>query len=222
MHNNISRYKTALFDCDGVILDSNQVKTNAFKKVLKDYPSQLVCNFIEYHKQHGGISRYQKFSYFFKEVLQIANHSAQIEKALTEFRLICIQDLVSCSEIAGVRNVLYHFNKYSIPCYVISGGDEDEIKTIFEKRGLSSFFTGIFGSPKTKEEHLKNLLKDGLLHQPSIFFGDSKLDYEVSKRFNCDFAFIYGASEWNDGLSIAEQSNFFHYRDFTFFNSQIY
>ena len=30
-------YKTIFFDCDGVILDSNRIKTSAFFKVAKDF-----------------------------------------------------------------------------------------------------------------------------------------------------------------------------------------
>ena len=30
-----SKYKSIIFDCDGVILNSNEIKTNAFKKSLK-------------------------------------------------------------------------------------------------------------------------------------------------------------------------------------------
>ena len=33
----IKDFSTIIFDCDGVILDSNQVKTEAFKKTLAKY-----------------------------------------------------------------------------------------------------------------------------------------------------------------------------------------
>ncbi len=215
--NKLLKYKTAIFDCDGVILDSNQIKSYAFKAVLKDYPSHLVHEFIDYHKQNGGISRYQKFSYFFEQMLKIENPTLYTEKALKEFGEICLQELSTCSEISGVRNVLNYLKTNDIPCYVISGGDEEEIKTVFEKRSLTSFFKGIFGSPNTKEQHLKKLLDNGSLQQPLIFFGDSKLDYEVSMQYNCDFAFVYGASEWHEGLKIVKQSSSLCCKDFRFF-----
>ena len=48
-----------VFDCDGVILDSNLLKTIAFSKSLPEYPEK-VSKFIDYHKANGGISRYKK------------------------------------------------------------------------------------------------------------------------------------------------------------------
>ena len=31
---NLTPYKTLIFDCDGVLLDSNHIKTNAFRNPL--------------------------------------------------------------------------------------------------------------------------------------------------------------------------------------------
>ena len=60
----ISKYKSLIFDCDGVILNSNKIKSNAFRKVLKKFNQIAVDEFIKYHKDNGGISRYIKFEYF--------------------------------------------------------------------------------------------------------------------------------------------------------------
>ena len=50
----ISAYQIAVFDCDGVILDSNQIKSEAFAYALPDDPPELVKNFVQYHKENGG------------------------------------------------------------------------------------------------------------------------------------------------------------------------
>ena len=53
-----NKYNSIIFDCDGVILNSNQIKTNAFRKVLKQFNNKAIDEFIQYHKDNGGISRY--------------------------------------------------------------------------------------------------------------------------------------------------------------------
>ena len=64
------KYKVVILDCDGVILDSNNLKTEAFKRVLgsKEYDSGLIRKFIMYHKKNGGVSRYEKFKVFIKRL----------------------------------------------------------------------------------------------------------------------------------------------------------
>ena len=65
---NILNYDYLIFDCDGVILDSNRLKSQAFSDALPDESLEQVKTFVEYHKEHGGISRYEKFRYYFREM----------------------------------------------------------------------------------------------------------------------------------------------------------
>ena len=43
---NINEYDIFIFDCDGVILESNKLKSNAFAEALSNQPSNLVTEFI--------------------------------------------------------------------------------------------------------------------------------------------------------------------------------
>ena len=51
--------KAIIFDFDGVICESVNVKTIAFKKLFADYPEHQ-DRIVEYHLVNGGISRYEK------------------------------------------------------------------------------------------------------------------------------------------------------------------
>ena len=64
----INSYQVAVFDCDGVILDTNQVKSEAFAHALSDDPPELVRSFAQYHKESGWVSRYLKFEHYFKNI----------------------------------------------------------------------------------------------------------------------------------------------------------
>ena len=65
----LRKYNSLIFDCDGVILNSNKIKTNAFRKVLEQYNPKAVDEFIKYHLSNGGISRYEKFKFFINTIL---------------------------------------------------------------------------------------------------------------------------------------------------------
>ena len=65
----LQKYKTLIFDCDGVVLNSNKVKTEAFyETVVKKYGSQAATALADHHKTNGGISRYKKFEFFLIDV----------------------------------------------------------------------------------------------------------------------------------------------------------
>ena len=68
---NIASYKTILFDCDGVILNSNKIKTRAFKLASIPFGKEASNTLEDYHLRHGGISRYEKFDYFLTSIVQI-------------------------------------------------------------------------------------------------------------------------------------------------------
>ena len=52
--------KAVIFDFDGVILESADIKTESFKDMVSDYPMEIAEQFVEYHMQHMGISRFVK------------------------------------------------------------------------------------------------------------------------------------------------------------------
>ncbi len=58
----LADYSTLIFDCDGVILDSNRVKTAAFFSAASPYGELVAAKLVEHHVAHGGVSRYATVS----------------------------------------------------------------------------------------------------------------------------------------------------------------
>lgn len=188
-----------IFDCDGVIIDSNKIKTEAFKEVLKKYPNQLVEKLIKYHKHNGGISRKIKFQYFFDNIMKLKNNKNLIKDSLLKFEKIIFQKLLNAKYIKGVLNFIYFLKKNKVKIFIVSGGLEQELQKIFKCRNKKLYFNDILGSPKTKEINVAHLIKKYSLNtKKGLFFGDSRIDYQVAKKFKIDFFFISEKSEWSD------------------------
>ena len=81
----LKKYKQVVFDCDGVILDSNNIKSKAFEDSLKGENDQLISEFIDYHKKNGGVSRFLKFEYFFKVLKNQKNYQKDLNIALKKY-----------------------------------------------------------------------------------------------------------------------------------------
>jgi beta-phosphoglucomutase-like phosphatase (HAD superfamily) len=197
------KYKSFVFDCDGVILDSNSIKTEAFRKALADEPGKLVDEFIQYHKDNGGVSRYIKLQYYFDEIKKQQDSEQALANALTRYAEIVREDLLKASMIEGIEGFLYTCQKNKRPCFVNSGGDQQELREVFSERGLDHFFSMIFGSPASKKENLEKMLIKEMLPEPVLFFGDAYSDYLAAKAYEIDFVYVSGKSEWTEGCAFS-------------------
>lgn len=199
---NIAEYKTIVFDCDGVILDSNVVKTEAYYRTAKrlgvtDAQAQAL---VDYHVRLGGISRYHKFDWYLREVLNQPVTKEAIQVWLDTFADELEEGLMACAIADGVETL--KANTPDATWMILSGGDQQEIRDLFHKRILptgellaSLFNGGLFGSPDNKDEVLAREKASGHLRFPALFVGDSKYDYEAAKRAGVDFVFV---SDWTE------------------------
>ncbi len=63
-------YARRHFDFDGVLVESGDIKTQAFADLYQSYGNTIVNEVVRYHKLNGGLSRYKKFRYFQQYLLK--------------------------------------------------------------------------------------------------------------------------------------------------------
>ena len=202
MISKISIFDYAIFDCDGVILNSNEIKTNAFAQSLNDEPTDLVDAFIEYHKQNGGVSRYKKFRYFYRVLKKLENSEMEIKRALDIYSQIVTGSMLECVYIPGVIEFISTIKNYGLRIFVVSGSDQEELINIFRLRGILKQFEIVLGSPVDKMDNVSKVKKIVGNKFKGIYFGDSKLDYLAAKKYSMDFIFLKGYSDWDLSDSI--------------------
>jgi phosphoglycolate phosphatase-like HAD superfamily hydrolase len=189
-------YDLIILDCDGVILDSNSLKSEMLGKTVESYGSSLTDQFIEYHKQHGGISRYEKFDYFLRSLVGRFSES-QYQELISRFSNLAKEALIRAPMTPGARDFLDHYS-VNTPIFLVSGGDQEELREIFKERDLANFFCGIFGSPESKVNHCSNITMKFDHTVRGIFIGDSRLDYLAAQTSNFDFIFMSDFTELQD------------------------
>jgi phosphoglycolate phosphatase-like HAD superfamily hydrolase len=182
---------TFVFDFDGVIADSFDVKKNAFSKLYLKYGEEVANKVSEFHEKasNGGMCRVKKFNFFHQNFLDISISSNQIDELCSNFSSLVVEDVINCPEISGVTQFLenYCINKSKISI-VNSATPQEEMNQIIVERGLSKFFSGIYGSPKTKVENFNNLfLNYNLKPEETVFFGDLTSDFNAANEVGCDF-----------------------------------
>jgi len=202
---NLMKYDFVIFDCDGVILDSNSLKTYAFVDSLPKEPNKYVKQLINYHKKNGGISRYKKFKYYFETIKKSKNSEKEIDLAIKRFASIVKKGLIKSSFIPGVLSYIKKLNTNKLQLYVVSGSDEKELKEVFDHIGILKLFNNIFGSPTDKFNNTRKVTKKTGKNKKGIFFGDSKSDYQAAIKNNIEFIFVKGKSEWKEGYKIMKE-----------------
>jgi phosphoglycolate phosphatase-like HAD superfamily hydrolase len=192
----VEKYKTIVFDCDGVILDSNITKIDSYFRTAKklgatDAQAQAL---VDHHVEFGGISRYPKFVWYIEEVLKQEATTVLVQEYLEAFSLAVKKGLMRCKIADGLANL--RKKTVNTKWLVVSGGDQQEIRELFVKRELVSLFDGgLFGSPDNKDTILMREIENSNIKLPALFIGDSKYDYQSSTRAGLDFVFL---SDWTD------------------------
>ena len=60
----INQKSILVFDFDGVLADSVNIKANAFAELYSPYGSEIVERVVTHHLANGGMSRFDKFNYY--------------------------------------------------------------------------------------------------------------------------------------------------------------
>ena len=194
---NLSKYKVFFFDFDGVILNSVNVKTIAFSKLFEKYGDDVQEKVVRYHVQNGGISRYEKFRYYYKHYLKQEINEAIIHGLDKQMNQITMEEIMKVDFIPGMPNFLQHYYRNK-DCYIISATPQGEMRQIVKRKKLESYFIAVYGSPIKKYDHMQNILLERGYHpDKSVMFGDAATDEKAAEMNQVDFIGVNYPSRYN-------------------------
>lgn len=165
--------QTIILDFDGVILESVSVKTEAFRKLFSFAPEH-VDEIIQYHKENGGMSRYDKFRHICKSILQQELTQQKFEELSEKFADIVFNEVIKTPFVPGAYDFLERYYA-TIALYVVSATPEEELIRIIQTRKMSHYFRNVYGAPRKKADCIREIIKlTGPSPDTVIFVGDAK------------------------------------------------
>lgn len=207
--------KNIVFDFDGVIADTNKLKSNAFSYIFSSLNLPFLNEFLAYHKKNGGISAKKKFHHYINEIN--ANSTYDSKFLEEKFRFIVKENI-------NKQRYDPFFDTFKISkdlkFHIISGGNKKEIENFLKYKNIDNFFHGglILGGENSKKRNFEILLNEYHI-KPYCYLGDSFNDFKTSNFFGINFYFISQWSESSDWLVWTKENNIKVYDDLSdFFN----
>jgi len=181
--------RTVILDCDGVIFDSNELKTEAFRRVLAPYPPEAVDRFLDNHRRTGGVSRFVKLRRFLAELSGREAREEVLADLLAAYGRACEALYREADFTPGVPEILATLAEDAV-LFVASGGAEDELRRVFRQRGIDRHFRAIFGSPRPKDACVAEALKAAPDPGRAVMVGDSESDFQAARKAGIPFVYM--------------------------------
>lgn len=184
-----------VFDFDGTLVDSNQVKVQAFYDIVKSYDPEgvLVGEVLQQcaNEDRYGITRQLARRFIAKGQVSLPTKnvealSARLAKAYTT---TCQQYISTCMEVPGASVLLQWLAAQNIPAYINSRTPVEALNPLLELRNFTRYFSGVYGAPASKFENLRHIQRlTGTNPEKILFVGDSDDDVIAAAEFGCHFA----------------------------------
>ena len=208
-----------MLDCDGVVLNSNKIKVDAYYGVAKrmggsDADAKA---FVHHHVTKGSFPRNGKIEYYLKQIVKQPIIAETVQQYLEAFEDILDKSLMQC-EIAPALLALKKATPQA-PWMLLSGGDQAELRRVFPRRNIKNcnlaqmFEAGIFGGPDQKDDVLAREIANGNVQLPALFLGDSKYDHQAATKAGLDFVFLSDWTEVSDWKQYCAENNIVTYKN---------
>lgn len=190
--------KVIIFDFDGVLVESVDIKTKAFIKLFEYNGKEIIEKVVDYHLKNLGVSRFDKFKYIYREILNNQLTEELFESLCQRFSQLVMDEVVKAPYVKGAKEFLDRWAEI-YQCYIASATPQEEIEEIIRRRKMSHYFKGIYGSPKKKVDIVRDILATYRLRheiasshsvlspQSFVYVGDALSDYTSAKDNSIKF-----------------------------------
>jgi HAD superfamily hydrolase (TIGR01549 family) len=176
-----------VFDFDGVLVESTEVKTRAFGSLYAEYGPDMQRRVIDHHLANAGISRFRKFQHYQEQFLGMPYTKTDGDRLSHRFSRLVVNAIVEAPYVPGAIEFLEEY-AHKLPLFVASGTPQTELDEIVIRRNMKQFFVSVNGSPRTKSDILRCIVEaNALKNDRMLMVGDAMADLEGARSAEIPF-----------------------------------
>ena len=185
----VDSYDVFLFDLDGLILDSLPLLTDAIVESVSSYTNRDTFEeFNQYSKAHPGVSRFEKFSYFFDNIETGHEKEKGMQSALQNFERLAFNARLTARISDGILPLIEKIKLKKI--YLSTNCSFTSLPKVLQHHNLDVVFnSNAFGTPPHKNEHARKISAENQ-YSSILSISDSSPDATCAKENGFDFLFI--------------------------------
>jgi phosphoglycolate phosphatase-like HAD superfamily hydrolase len=178
--------RAIISDFDGVILESNDLKTRAFEAVFAGFPEHAGA-MMAYHHAHVSDSRFAKFRHFVTVCLGRSEDDPLVDQLAAAFSAEMLRQIDACPLVPGALPFLVRAHA-ALPVFLASVTPQDELDVILQRRGLAEYFTRVYGCPPwSKVAAVTDIVSAFGGSEGVLFIGDSAGDQRAALEAGVEF-----------------------------------
>ena len=194
----MKKIKNIIFDFDGVLVDSNEIKKQAFFDIFSDISdiknSQNIISEVhaDDKKTRFGLVEEALKKLKNSKLIDYKDLEKEKEKYISKYSNLVEEKIIEGDEIFGAEESLKKlFGIYDL--FIVSATPEENLKKIVVGRGLIKYFKEVCGIPQgdfccDKGPCLERMIEEqNIKTSESVFVGDSNQDIICAKGKNITF-----------------------------------
>lgn len=183
--------RCAVFDFDGVILDSNPVKDFAYDQALNScFPgnAEIVRDILRRPKP---MPRAQTMAQIVERLVangsvEATRFDAAVTQLVDAYGRFVDAGLEVAPPMPGIPDILEPL-ALRMPLYVNTLNPRDRLVTILQQRNLARFFREVYGSERSKIDNLADIVDMNGPADSIVVIGDGILDWESARYHRTAF-----------------------------------